>query len=93
VANEPATVAGGNRAREAEELARGHVAEDRARAAELLERLHRLAGSDLAVERAEVRAERIGDPLRPATGERPAHSVRQRAEDQSEATGRRCLER
>src|SRR5215468_256503 len=69
---------------EREKAARRQVKEHRTRLAQLGERLDLPSGFDLAAERAEVRGERIGDPLRSASRERPAERMREQSQRETE---------
>ncbi len=76
-----------------EQLARRHVAENRPRFGKLVERVDAPAGDDLAAEGAKPAGERIGDFLRAAAWNRPAHGMAGGAEDEGEARGQGIFER
>ena len=76
-----------------QERARREVAEDGARRRQILDGLDPLAGDDLAAERAQVAAQRIGEPLRAAARNRPAVRVRDCGEDEADGAGRQHIER
>jgi len=90
VARQPVSIARGEtRAGEGEELTRRDVEEHGAHVPELGERGHLAPGLDLPAERAQVRGERPGDPLRAAAHERPADRVAEQPEHQPEPGARR----
>ena len=78
---------------DAQERPRREVAEDGARRRQILDRIDPRVGDDLAAKRAQVAAERIGEPLRAAARNRPAVRVRDGGEHQADRAGRQRIER
>ena len=76
-----------------DQLARRDVEQDRAGLRQLVERRDRPAGDDLAAEGPEVRGHGVGDPLRPAPGDRPADGVAGDPEHQRDGGRRPLLQR
>src|SRR3954463_6860212 len=77
----------------AREGARRQVTQDGFRRRQVLNGMDRSAGHDLAAERPQIRAKRIGELLRPATRKRPSDDVRERAQHEADRARRKHIER
>ena len=88
----PAIQVGETVSAQREQAARRDVEENRPRVAELSERFDPVSGHDFAAERAQIRGERIRDPLRAAARKRPADRMRKQPQREPKRSARRPVE-
>ncbi len=76
-----------------EQRLRRQIEQDRSRVRHVVDRRDPRSGDDLAAERSQVRRQRVRELLGTAARNHPARDVRERVEHQSEACGKRSIER